>query len=136
MTNFRWTAKANKAALELAQGKTRTEAAATAGISERTLYRWLDDDDFKAEVDRLSLMVDISSRAERMRIAMRAVREMVHEDGTVDTKKDLLDWLKYAQSETDGIKLGLTALLENHLPQELEEALDRAYGDKSTEPMM
>ena len=35
-----------------------------------------------------------------MRIAMRAVRRLIGEDGTVQTGKDMLDWLRYAKSET------------------------------------
>jgi hypothetical protein len=50
-------------------------------------------------------MIDISSRAERLRTAMRVVRQKVRPDGTLETDKDVLDWLKYAQSETTGIKL-------------------------------
>ena len=40
---------------------------------------------------------------------MRVVRQKVRDDGTIDTDRDVLDWLKYAQSETTGIKLGLAA---------------------------
>ena len=36
---------------------------------------------------------------------MRAVRQKVRPDGSVETDKDVLDWLKYAQSETTGIRL-------------------------------
>ena len=61
--------------------------------------------EFSAEVDRLSLMVDIAGRAERLRIAMRLVRAKGYQ-----SDRDLLDWLKYAQSETDGVKLDLTKL--------------------------
>ena len=39
---------------------------------------------------------------------MRVVRQKVREDGTPETEKDLVDWLKYAQSETTGIKLGFS----------------------------
>jgi len=39
---------------------------------------------------------------------MRAVRQKVRADGTVETDKDVLDWLKFAQSETTGIKLGFS----------------------------
>jgi hypothetical protein len=53
-------------------------------------------------------MVDIASRAERLRMAMRVVRQRVRADGTPETEKDLLDWLKYAQSETTGIKVGFS----------------------------
>lgn len=112
MAGFQWTEKAHKAALALAEGATREAAAKEAAIGERTLYRWLDDPEFSAEVDRLTLMTGIASRAERLRIAKRVVKQRVRFDGYMFSEKDLLDWLKFAQGETDGIKLDLTALLE------------------------
>lgn len=122
---FRWTAKATQAALALAEGQTRAQAAARADISERQLYRWLADEDFTAEVDRLSLASGIASRAERLRIAQRAARQMVNEDGTVKTEKDLLDWLKFAQSETNGAKFGITSLsLEYDIKECTDEELN------------
>lgn len=107
---FRWTPKANAAAVALAEGKQRREVAAAIGVGEATIYRWLSLTEFKTEVDRLSLMIDIASRAARLRIAMRAVRQKIKSDGTIETEKDILDWLKFAQSETDGVKLDLTKL--------------------------
>jgi transposase-like protein len=112
MAVFRWTPKTRAVASALAEGKTRAQVAAEHGVGLRTIYRWLTDPEFAAEVDRLSLMVDVAGRAERMRIAMRAVRQRVRDDGTLDTEKDVLDWLKFAQSETDGLKLGLSGQLE------------------------
>ena len=41
-------------------------------------------------------MVSIASRAERLWIARRAVRQRVREDGTIETDRDVLDWLKFA----------------------------------------
>lgn len=55
-------------------------------------------------------MIGIASRAERLRIAQRVARQKVNDEGLVSTEKDLLDWLKFAQSETDGIKLDLAKL--------------------------
>lgn len=110
MAAFKWTSKATTAAIALAEGLTRKNAADRAAIGERTLYTWLADSEFSAEVDRLSLMVGIASRAERLRIAQRAVRQMTQESGHVVTERDILDWLKFAQSETDGIKLDLAKL--------------------------
>lgn len=92
----------------LAQGYTIAEAASECGVSERTVWRWKKNIEFAVELDRLSLMVDISGRAHRLRLAMRVIRKLGER-----TEKDLLDWLRYAQSETDGVKLDLTALLEN-----------------------
>jgi transposase-like protein len=112
MSEFKWTPKASAAATALAEGKTREEVAKEIGISERTLYRWLTDDAFKAEVDNLSLMIGISSRAERLRLAKRFVRQKTGAKGELISDKDLLDWLKFAQSETDGVKLDLAKIAE------------------------
>jgi transcriptional regulator with XRE-family HTH domain len=112
MSDFKWAEKTTAAALLLAEGHTQQQAADKVGVSRRTVERWVSDIGFAAEVDRLSLMIGISGRAERLRIAMRAVRQKVWDDGTVTTDKDLLDWLKFAQSETDGIKLDLTAVAD------------------------
>lgn len=106
MSAFRWSESATAAALSLANGETQKEAADKAEVSERTVRRWLQLPEFAEEVDRLTLMTDIASKAERLRIAKRMVRQI-----RFWTQKDLLDWLKYAQSETDGIKLDLTQLL-------------------------
>lgn len=106
---FIWDQKKAQCAVALATGKTQKQVAKEVGVPERTQRSWLSHPDFAAEVDRLSLMVDIASRAERLRIAMRVVRESV-KDEVVRTEKDVLDWLKFAQSETDGIKLDLTKL--------------------------
>jgi hypothetical protein len=79
----------------------------------KTVYNWMQEAEFAAEVDRLSLMVGISSRAERLRLAMRVVRQKIHEQtGKVVTDRDILDWLKFAQSETDGVKLDLSELAQ------------------------
>lgn len=109
---FRWSPVREAAALRLAEGYTQAETAEAAGVSERTVQRWLTHPDFAAEVNRLTFMVGIAQRAERLRLAMRVARQRVRDDGSVATEKDLLDWLKYAQGETDGVKLDLTALAE------------------------
>lgn len=106
---FRWTTKNSQAAIALADGQTQRATAAALNLHENTISRWMQHPDFSAEVDRLTLMMGIASRAERLRIAKRVVKERVH-DEHVESDKDLLDWLKFAQSETDGIKLDLAAL--------------------------
>ena len=108
---FSWTHHREKAALALAEGYTRAEAAEAAGVTERSVYDWLKEPAFAEEVDRLTLMTGISTRAERLRIAMRVARQKVREEtGEIITTKDLLDWIKFAQSETDGVKLDLASL--------------------------
>lgn len=113
MAVFRWSERAQNAAIALAEGKMRKTVCQEFNIPERTLYNWLRDPEFSAEVDRLSLMVGVASRAERLRIAKRIVQQRIREqDGFVHSEKDLLEWLKFAQSETDGIKLDLATLID------------------------
>lgn len=106
---FDWTEQRSRAAIALAEGKTQKQTAQEVGAGERTIRDWLANPEFAAEVDRLSLMVGVASRAERLRLAMRVVREKTKGD-VPDTDKDLLEWLKFAQSETDGIKLDLSKI--------------------------
>lgn len=113
MSDFEWTEARQKAAMTLAAGYTRKQAAQDAGVDDRTIYRWLDVPEFSEEVDRLTLMTGIALRSERIKIAKRVVRQKAAEElKEIETTKDLLDWLKYAQGETDGIKLDLVNLLE------------------------
>lgn len=109
LAQFKWTPKSGAAAMGLAEGKTQQAVADEIEVSRRTIARWVSDIEFAAEVDRLSLMVGISSRAERLRIAMRVIKQKMDDTG-IETDKDILDWLKFAQGETDGIKLDLTAV--------------------------
>jgi predicted transcriptional regulator len=107
VSTFKWNESRSYVAIELAHGRTQKEIAEECGIGERTIRNWVQHPEFSAEVDRLTLMVGIANRAERLRIAMRVARQSVKEDGTISTRRDILDWLKYAQSETDAIKLEL-----------------------------
>lgn len=110
-SGFEWTPQRSQAAVLLAKGYTQCEVAAEVGVTDRTIRAWYAEIEFSAEVDRLSLMLDVSSRAERLRIAMRVIRTKM-KNGEVETEKDLLDWLKFAQGETDGVKLDLAAVHE------------------------
>jgi len=124
---FRWTKRRSDAAVLLAQGHTENETAIAVKVTIRSVQRWKHDTEFAAEVDRLSLMLDISGRAYRMRLAMKRVRAIL--DGRKPEHKpdNLLDWLKYAQSETDGIKLdiaGMLAALAETSPSVADEGSD------------
>ena len=107
---FKWNEERGNVAIIQAEGYTVKETAKMAGVSERTIKAWRANDEFMAEVDRLSVMVGLASRGERMRIAQRIARTLMKRGKP--TRKDLLDWLKFAQSETDGTKLNLTSLFE------------------------
>ena len=110
MSSFRWNKKRDKAARMLAEGYILTKVSEECKVSVRSLSRWKLDPDFQSEVSKLTLMVGIALRAERVRIAMRAVRQKVR-DEKIQTHEDVLAWLKYVQSETDGIKLDLFSQL-------------------------
>ena len=125
-TQFQWLPKRAKAALALAEGQTQEAVAAATGVCRKTICNWLCVPEFLAEVDRLSLMVSVASRAERLRIAMRVVRQKTRADGVIETDRDVLDWLKFAQSETDGINLGLAdvSLMGEEIERRIEEIVE------------
>ena len=112
MSLFRWTPKRDKAALALADGDTQEQAAKKAGVTRRTILRWLDNPEFSNEVDRLTFMTGVATRAGRLKIAKKVVQGRVENYSYPISKADLLDWLKFLQGETDGINLNLATLLE------------------------
>ena len=112
MSSFKWNAKREKAAIALAHGYTEAEVAEKVGVTDRTIRRWKKSLDFDVEVDRLTLMTGISQKAERLRIAMKVIRQKVKDDGSIRTSRDTLEWLKFIQSETDGAKLDLSPIFE------------------------
>lgn len=120
ITKWEWDEKRTSAAIALAQGYTQQQVAEQVEVAAKTIWNWLQVTEFAAEVDRLSLMVGIAGRAERVRMAMRVIRQKTKADGAIETEKDPLEWLKFAQSETDGIKLDiikqLTAITETAAP--------------------
>ncbi len=101
---FEWNDTRSRAATGLADGKTQQQVADECAIGRRTLVRWLEHPEFAAEVDKLTLLTGISLRAERMRIVKRVIRQSV-KDEKIRTNKDILEWLKHAQSETNGTDL-------------------------------
>lgn len=108
---FKWTAQREAVAVGLAEGKSQEELSSDYNLSTRQIRRWLADVEFSTEVDRLSMMIGIASRAERLRLANRVIRQKLQND-VIETDKDLLDWLKYAQTETDGIRLDLDSTFD------------------------
>lgn len=87
--------KKEQAAILLGTGFTIKATAATVGISERQIYRW------KNEIAFMDVAhgYQNQSSAERLRIAHQMVREIIKAE--IPTKKDLLDWLKYARDESE-----------------------------------
>jgi len=122
---YQWTPKKQQAAVLLAEGFTHQKVAERVGVTKRTITNWLGEMEFRKEVDTLSVMVSIAGRAERLRMAMRAFRQFVKDDGTITTERDALDWLKFARDETDGIKTGLDAAFANALASFTGSGQDR-----------
>ena len=107
---FKWNKKRSEIAILLADGFTLAEIVEQTGVAKSTICRWKKNIDFQTEVDRLSLMVGMANKGERLRLAKKIIRKFI--DKEHPTQKDLLEWVKYAQSETDGIKLDLAALID------------------------
>lgn len=107
MSVFKWSENSERAAIALANGETQQSAADRAGVTDRTVRRWLEEPEFSEEVDRLTFLTGVAHKAERLRLAKRVVAQL-----GIHTEKDLLDWLKYIQGETDGIKLDFAELLD------------------------
>lgn len=128
---FNWNEVRSKAACLLASGYSKQEVADELQIARSTIYEWLNYPEFDAEVDRLSLMVGIASRAERLRLVNRVIRQHVRSSGEIITEKDILDWLKFAQSETSGAKIDLSKLAEM-LTEEQAQDNPRQLADHNT----
>jgi hypothetical protein len=67
-----------KAALALAEGQSQQTVAEAIGVCRKTICNWLCVREFGAEIDRLSIMIGIASRAERLRVAMRGEADSSH----------------------------------------------------------
>lgn len=107
-----WDQTRTKAAGLLALGHPKTYVADEVGVHRNTIAAWCDDPEFAEEVDRLTMMIGVASRSERIRLAMRLVRSRLNEEGVPQSEKDVLEWLKFAQSETHGARLDFGRLLE------------------------
>jgi hypothetical protein len=102
---FQWSPTRRIACTALADGRTQKEAAQLADVADRTIRTWLEHPEFAAEVDRLTLLTGIALRSERLRIVKRVIRQSVKDEQKIKTTKDILEWLKHAQSETNGTDL-------------------------------
>jgi AraC-like DNA-binding protein len=103
-----WTPEQGGAAELLAEAYTVEEVADRVGVSPRTIHRWKANPEFAMEVDRLSLISGLSSKAERARTIMKAARNFQNEDGSLNTSGNtLLEYLREARMNVDGIRLDL-----------------------------
>lgn len=113
MQGFKWDKTKSDVALGLAEGKTKEQVASENGIDPSTVYRWLKHPEFLGEVDKLTLMTGIAAKAERIKIAKKVIAQKTKNLEQVETNRDLLDWLKYVQSELEGAKILLETVLNN-----------------------
>lgn len=98
------------AILKLAQGYTIKEAAEAAEVTERTVYNWKKIEKFNAEVDRLSVMVGLASKAERTRTLMQMARQKMNKE-TGEWELDdtsLMDILKEMRMQIEGTRIDIT----------------------------
>lgn len=101
---FAWNPRRAQAAVDLANGYTWSQVEDRVGISETQLWRWTRHPEFSAEVDRLSLLAGVAGKAARVRLLKSAINQQISEDGKIDTKKDILDWLKLLRDEMSGLE--------------------------------
>jgi len=103
-----WNGPAAEIVTYLAAGYSDTDLQRKMGVSRMTTWRLRQVPEFAEELDKLTLVSGISARAERMRLAMRVVRKLEKDAFEKNKIGDtLLDWVKFAQSETDGAQLSL-----------------------------
>ena len=116
---FIWNEKRDKAAALLAQGYPKTHVAREVGVDRTTIYRWMDEDDFQLAIDELSLMLGIASKAYRLRLMNQALQQFIDKNGEIDISGfTLLDLLKEARMQTEGVKLGIVSELAPLIEEE------------------
>jgi hypothetical protein len=104
LTSFKWTPQRERAAYLLSLGCTETETADDVGVCQSTISKWKQNPDFALELDRLVMLTGFATKAERIRLAKKVIRQAITAEGFVKTRKDVLDWLKYLKSELDSIE--------------------------------
>lgn len=90
-----WNLKKEYAARRLVEGASIKDIASELGLSERQLSRWKIEDEFILRMNQILIEI----RGEPIAMAIRHVRAKTR--GELNTKKDLLDWLKFISDETE-----------------------------------
>ncbi|WP_405698206.1 hypothetical protein OHA99_26740 [Streptomyces coelicoflavus] len=111
------------AVLALAQGHTTGQAAKTAGVSSRTILRWLEDDDFRQEISE--------TRTELLRAAVGRLAAAA--TLAVDTLMDALTTEK-GQARVQAAKVILESTMALRESLDLEEriaAIEAADRDRT-----
>lgn len=111
VTGFEWDSKWNDAVKMLAVGDTVREVAEAVGVTERTIYLWKNKESFAAEVDRLSLIYGLASKAERTRLLMRMAKQKVKADGSLELDDtSLMDIIKEMRMQIEGTRIDISTI--------------------------
>lgn len=110
--NIKWDERQVAAAIMLAEGHPKVEIYEKLGIERSTLWRWEQNEEFATEVDKLSLMYGLASKAKRMReinrIALMFDRALTH---PINEGYTYLDLLKEARMQSEGVRLDILSTL-------------------------
>lgn len=109
-----WMRGKHKLAAEaLSMGLTQAQAGEAAGVSERTVFRWLHEkewsQEFQGYVDKATFTTGLAQRSERLRVAKRLAQKRIQqeiEEGKLSKRHDLIDTLRYVKEES-GDRTGL-----------------------------
>jgi len=110
-TEYNLTDQQEHAAFCIASGMTRRDTATECGCGEATIYRWLRDEQFAAEVDRLTFLTGVAVKAERVRAMKKLIRSRMDEDGIFDSKRDVFDWIKLLREELGDLEFVASLVL-------------------------
>jgi hypothetical protein len=125
---FPWNETTSRACVLLADGYKVSHVAKECGVSVHTIERWREHGEFSSEVEKLSLVTGAAQSSWRMRFIKQAIRQSIKEDGSIKTKRDVLDWLKLAREEQDGSKLFIDRMIESAVSETFERRNLRLSG--------
>ena len=100
-------------------GMKKRHVADRVGVGEATIYRWMSDEEFRCELDRLTFITGMAVKAARVRAIKRLIRSRMDEDEVLDSKRDVLDWIKLLKEEINDMEV--SAFLAMTLGNALDE---------------
>ena len=129
---FNWSPMKEMAAVLLSQGFPRREVSERVQCGEGTIYRWLNHPEFSAEVDALTFVTGIATKAARVRLAKQMVRQRTVEDeegnSFIASKKDVLEWLKFIKDEMEPFEYA--AFLQSTFGPAFQRVMDDNSSDE------
>jgi len=88
--------KKRRACWLLAQGSSQQQVADTLGCSQPYISKLKNEDvEFRESLDALTCYVSWATAGERLRLAYRAINQLIEDDGLNLRGTDLLEWLNY-----------------------------------------